>query len=333
VVGLLASVRAQQPAVETLRRSVAAGRVHHAYLFDGPEGVGKQLAALGLAQILVCERRAPGQSEACGACSSCVRAVPRGEESTPRHPDVVVLERGLYEPATIGRRTPEVQEISIDQVRTLVLARAAFPPSEGRAKVFIVRRAEELSVPAANALLKTLEEPGANTYFVLLSSAPDTLLPTIRSRAQRVRFGSLPDDVVADLLTAQGVDAVKAAEVAPFAAGSMTQALLLSDPEVNEQRRSFVSSAFAALSARDLGPALDFAEAAKKLAKPELVSQLDALAAAIAADGRERARADDDRADSACERYTLALTAIRDIEGNASAQLAMEAMLIRMRGV
>jgi DNA polymerase-3 subunit delta' len=333
VVALLASVRAQQPAVETLRRSVAAGRVHHAYLFDGPEGVGKQLAALGLAQILVCERRAPGQSEACGTCSSCVRAVPRGEESTPRHPDVVVLERGLYEPATIGRRTPEAQEISIDQVRTLVLARAAFPPSEGRAKVFIVRRAEELSVPAANALLKTLEEPGANTHFVLLSSAPDALLPTIRSRTQRVRFGSLPDDVVADLLTAQGIDAAKAAEVAPFAAGSMTQALLLSDPEVNEQRRSFVSSALAALSARDLGPALDFAEAAKKLAKPELVTQLDALAAAIAADGRERARADDDRADSACERYTLALTAIRDIEGNASAQLAMEAMLIRMRGV
>lgn len=333
MVALLASVRAQQPAVETLRRSVAAGRVHHAYLFDGPEGVGKQLAALGLAQILVCERRAPGQSEACGTCSSCVRAVPRGEESTPRHPDVVVLERGLYEPATIGRRTPEAQEISIDQVRTLVLARAAFPPSEGRAKVFIVRRAEELSVPAANALLKTLEEPGANTHFVLLSSAPDALLPTIRSRTQRVRFGSLPDDVVADLLTAQGIDAAKAAEVAPFAAGSMTQALLLSDPEVNEQRRSFVSSALAALSARDLGPALDFAEAAKKLAKPELVTQLDALAAAIAADGRERARADDDRADSACERYTLALTAIRDIEGNASAQLAMEAMLIRMRGV
>jgi|HubBroStandDraft_1064217.scaffolds.fasta_scaffold03760_2 DNA polymerase-3 subunit delta' len=333
VAGLLTSVRAQQPAVETLRRSVAAGRVHHAYLFDGPEGVGKELAAWGLAQVLVCERRAPGESEACGTCSSCQRAVPRAQEPTPRHPDVVVLERGLYEPATIGRRTPEIQDISIDQVRTLVLAHAAFPPREGRAKVFIVRRAEELGVPAANALLKTLEEPGAHTHFMLLTSAPDALLPTIRSRTQRVRFGSLPDDILASLLTAQGIDAAKAAEVAPFAAGSMTQALLLSDPEVNEQRRSFVSSALAALSARDLGPALDFAEAAKKLAKPALVAQLDALAAAIVAEGRVRARAADDRADSACARYTLARIAIRDIEGNASPQLAIEAMLIRMRGV
>jgi DNA polymerase-3 subunit delta' len=331
--GLLSSVRAQQPAVETLRRSVAAGRVHHAYLFDGPDGVGKELAAWGLAQALVCERRAAGQSDACGACSSCIRAIPRPLETTPRHPDVVVLERGLYEPTTIGRRSPEVQEISIDQVRTLVLARAAFAPREGRAKVFIVRRADELGLPAANALLKTLEEPGANTHFVLMTSAPDALLPTIRSRTQRVRFGSLPEDVVVSLLTQLGVDASKAAQIAPFAAGSMTQALLLSDPQVSEERNEFVSSAFAAMSARDLGPALDFAEEAKKLAKPALVAQLDALASTIASEGRDSARGGDDRADSAWARYALALSAIRDIEGNASPQLAMEAMLIRMRGV
>ena len=87
------------------------------------------------------------------------------------------------------------------------------------------------------------------------------------------------------------------------------------------------------MAARDLGPALDFAEEAKKLAKPALVTQLDALASSIATEGRDSARAGDDRADAAWARYALALSAIRDIEGNAAPQLAMEAMLIRMRGV
>ena len=72
--------------------------------------------------------------------------------------------------------------------------------------MFIVRRAEELSLAAANALLKTLEEPGPRTHFILLSAVADSLLPTIRSRTQRVRFGPLPDDVVTELLAAQGVE-------------------------------------------------------------------------------------------------------------------------------
>src|SRR6202034_694142 len=112
-------------------------------------------------------------------------------------------------------RTQESQEISIDQVRTLVLARAAFAPHEGRAKVFIVRRADELSTSAANALLKTLEEPNNRTHFILLSAQADSLLSTIRSRTQRVRFAALPDAVVTKLLAARGVDAFRALEIAP----------------------------------------------------------------------------------------------------------------------
>jgi DNA polymerase-3 subunit delta' len=154
--------------------------VHHAYLFEGPDGVGKERAAFGLAQALVCESRPTGSADACGRCSSCRRAVPAQGAARPAHPDVTVIERGLYDPAVLGRRSPETQDISIDQIRTLVLARAAFPPTEGRAKVFLVRRAEELSASAANSLLKTLEEPGARTHFVLLSAVGDSLLPTIR---------------------------------------------------------------------------------------------------------------------------------------------------------
>jgi DNA polymerase-3 subunit delta' len=326
---LLATVRAQSTAVDTLRRALAADRVHHAYLFDGPDGVGKELTAFGLAQALVCERRAAGSADACGVCRPCVRAVPRPGEGRPLHPDVVVLERGLYDPSTIGRRSPETQDLSIDQVRTLVLARAAFPPIEGRAKVFIVRRAEELNQSAANALLKILEEPGPKTHFVLLSALSDSLLPTIRSRTQRVRFGPLPDDAVTDLLGAHGVE--DPAGIAALAGGSMATALLLSDPEASAQRESFVSRAMTALATRDLGAALELAEEAKKIGKEGSMAQIEALAAALGAQARSAAASDEATADVAAARHALALAAVQQLDGNASVQLALESMLIKMR--
>jgi DNA polymerase III subunit delta' len=328
----LSTLRGQPTALATLRRGLAAGRVHHALLFDGPGGVGKTLAAFGLAQALVCDRRAAGVADACGLCRACVRAVPRGEAKTTLHPDVTVIERGLYDPALINRRTPETQEISIDQIRTLVLARAAFPPHEGRAKVFVIKRAEELSHAAANALLKTLEEPGSGTHFVLLSSAPDSLLPTIRSRTLRIRFGALPDDTVADLLVERGIDRAQANTTAALAGGSMSTALALGDADANALREQFVSRALSALEAHDSGAAFDLAEDSKKVAKDDLIVQIHALAASLAASGRSSAGDADARADIASARFSLALAAINQIEANASVQLAVESMLLRMRG-
>ena len=328
---LLSTVRAQPTAVETLRRALGTGRVHHAYRFEGPDGVGKELTAFALAQALVCERRPDGGNDACGHCRACERALPRSGEMRPLHPDVVVLERGLYDPATLGRRTPETQDISIDQVRTLVLARAAFGPLEGRAKVFVVRRAEELSISAANALLKTLEEPGQRTHFVLLSSTADALLPTIRSRTQRVRFGALPDAVVTELLTARGVESARAAEIGGLSGGSMTTAMALGDPEATAQREQFVSRALKALEARNVGGALELAEDAKKTDKGALVVQIEALASALAAQARSTAASADRHADTATARHALALSAIQQLGGNAALQLTVEAMLMRMR--
>jgi DNA polymerase-3 subunit delta' len=332
---LLATVRGQPTAVATLRRALREGRVHHAYLFEGPDGVGKELTAFGLAQSLVCERRAEGSADACGACKACVRAAPREGEGRPVHPDVVVLERGLYDPSLIGRKTPETQDLSIDQVRTLVLARAAFPPTEGRAKVFVVRRAEELSISAANALLKTLEEPGQRTHFILLSSVGEALLPTIRSRVQRVRFGPLPESVVVDLLAARGIERDRAAGLARLAAGSLSAALGLADPEASAQREELVSQALAAVDAPSSGPLLDFAEQGKKLGKDALFVTLEAVASAIAARARDAARRPDasgGAAETAAARYFHVLEALRQLDGNASAQLSLEAMLLKMRG-
>jgi DNA polymerase-3 subunit delta' len=243
-----------------------------------------------------------------------------------------VIERGLYDPAQIGRRTPETQDISIDQVRTLVLAHAAFAPHEGRAKVFVVRRAEELSISAANALLKTLEEPGKNMHFVLLSSAPDTLLPTIRSRTQRVRFGPLPDDVVMELLAARGVEKKRAKDIAQMARGSVEVGAGLADPAMSEQREAFVDRALGAIEAGDLGPALELAEDAKKQ-KDVLYVHIAALASRLAYDARTAASASDRRAEVLATRYRFALQATQALDGNAAPQLVVESMIARMRGV
>jgi DNA polymerase-3 subunit delta' len=329
VPSLLSTVRGQPTALDTLRRAIAGGRVHHAYLFDGPNGVGKERTAFGLAQALVCEVRSAGTADACGTCRACVRAVPKPGEGRPLHPDVVLLERGLYDPVTIGRRSPETQDLSIEQVRTLVLARAAFPPLEGHAKVFIVRRAEELSQQAANALLKTLEEPGARTHFVLLSSTADALLPTIRSRTQRVRFGALPDDVVEQLLGDQGV--AHASSIARIAGGSMATALVLGDPEASARRDDFVARAMAALDSPNFGAAMELAEDAKKVGKDVSITQLEALAAALGAQAHDAASRPGRMPDVAASRHALALAAIQELEANASLQLAIEAMLIKMR--
>lgn len=343
---LLSRLRAQDTALRTIDWALESGRVHHAYLFAGPDGVGKELAAFGLAQALVCEKRGeaegqgglfgaaadPPRVRACGACSACVRAVPREELNRPLHPDVVVIERGLYAPQSIGRRTPETQEISIDQIRTLVLSRAAFAPHEGRAKVFVVRRADELSISAANALLKTLEEPGARTHFILLTAQPEALLPTILSRTQRVRFAPLPDDVLGELLAAAGVDPSRIPEVVRIAGGSVESGVLLADPEESEGRSRFVADAMAAIVSPGVEATLALAEAAKK-EKDALPANIAAFASALAARAADAARAGERDAEAFALRGRHALTALEHLAGNGSAQLVVEAMLTRMRAV
>lgn len=326
--GLLEQVLAQATAVETLRRSLSSGRVHHALIFDGPDGVGKGLAAFGLAQALVCQRRAAGTAAACGECSACTRAVPRGDGGLSAHPDVIVVERGAYDPAAIGRRTPETQDISIDQVRTLVLARAAFPPHEGRARVYVVRRAEELSLAAANALLKTLEEPTNGTHFVLVTSQYGALLPTIRSRALRVRFGQLPDDALVAIAKTAGVVGDLAKRLAPLAGGSASNLLELADPERTAEREDFVARALEAVDAPHVGPALDLAAEAKQ-AKDGLADRLGALAAKLASMGK----APGPDGSRAAERHREVVRALRELDRNASAQLAVESMVLRMRAI
>ncbi len=239
-------VLGQDHAVETIRRGLARGRLHHALLFQGPDGVGKELTAFALACALVCTVK---RGEGCGACPACHRALSPflSEEGSagakiPLHPDVVVVERGLYPKEVLGRTTDEKVDISVDQIRRVVLERASLTPHEASQRLVIIRRAEELSVGAANALLKTLEEPPEHTRFVLLSARPGELLPTILSRTQPVRFAPLSDALVERILLYRGVEQARAREVASLAAGSMQNAMIFADPERAAERTAAVES-------------------------------------------------------------------------------------------
>ncbi|MBX3127532.1 MAG: DNA polymerase III subunit [Polyangiaceae bacterium] len=322
-----AHVLGQAPALQTLERALTGGRVHHAYRFTGPDGVGKELAALALARALVCEAEDP---LGCERCSACQRALTFASEppQVPLHPDVVLVERGLYPANLLGISGTEATGISVEQIRRVVLTRVGYRPHEGRALVFIVRDADLLTTSAANSLLKTLEEPPPRTHFVLLTSRENRLLDTIRSRTLPVRFGPLPDDVIATLLRARGLDP----EAARLAQGSARRALELADPERVEARAAMLAAVQAALDAPDITAALDFAQK-----RPEdrhaLSAQLGELALHLAERARQSIARDPDAAERIARQHELVLSAMSRVERNVQAALVLESMLLEMRSV
>lgn len=317
-------VLGQDAAIGTLETALRTGRVHHAYRFEGPAGVGKELTALAFAAALQCERRdvAP-----CGECRECERATRFSEDAphVPRHPDVVLIGRGLYGAAILGRE--ESQNIGIAQVRRLVLARAGYAPHEGRALVFIVRDADDLSVEAANALLKTLEEPAPGQHFILLTSRPSRLLDTVRSRSLPLRFAPLSEAVLAELLAARGLDPAVASE----AEGSAAQAFALADPERSAARRELVARVLACVDAPDLVPALDLDDRGR--GREESIALFEAVGHALAARSRRLLESDAREAVRDAERHAAVLAGQRDLEANVSPALVLETTISRMRRV
>lgn len=326
---LFALLEGQDTAREILERSLARQRVHHAYLFEGPEGVGKFLAALALAQALVCETREAIGIRACAVCSACERAILRDGERRPRHPDIAVIARGLYEPGVIGRKTPESQEISVDQIRTVVLAHAAYGPHEGKARVFVVRGAEELGTSAANALLKMLEEPLPRTHFVLVSDRPERVLSTLRSRTLSVRFGPLGDAVLEKLISARGVPGAEAAELAARAEGSMARAFALRDGESQDAERDFVAAVEAAVREPGAAGVMALSDSVKGN-KENLERNLRALSRHFAKSARAAVNAGHDPLhDASC--YALARGALTKLGRNAAPPLVVESLVFALR--
>jgi DNA polymerase-3 subunit delta' len=221
------AIRGQDHAVGILRRSLAANRVAHAYLFEGVDGCGKTLTAFSLVEALFC-----GSPEPCGTCPACRKMANR------QHPDLHLLE-------------PEKGVIKIDQVRE-IQKELSLRPVEAPKKACIVSQADRMNQNAANAFLKTLEEPPGNAVLILLSDTPTALLPTILSRCHRLRFNPLPLEIMVELLAAQGLPAEQTHSAAALAGGSMEKALSISTEGFLVRRKEIIEQVIC-LSPRDFG--------------------------------------------------------------------------------
>jgi DNA polymerase-3 subunit delta' len=196
----------------------------HAYLFAGPDGVGKKLFAVELARALLCEGRTDQNLEACDRCPACVQVEAR------THPDFFLT-----------GRPEDVQELPIDTVRELS-RNLSLKPARGRGKVAVLDDADDLNDASANAFLKTLEEPPPKSTLILIGASAERQLPTIVSRCQVVRFRPLPEDVLAELLSQQEWCEPKMIErLTRLSGGSLAQAQALSDPALWEFRRTLLA--------------------------------------------------------------------------------------------
>jgi DNA polymerase-3 subunit delta' len=194
----------QDRAVRTLRSSIATGRVHHAWIFSGPAGVGKFTAAMGFAALLLDPATGSGSDDP-PADGAVQRLIASGN-----HPDLHVVRK---ERAAVSRdadvRKRKQTNIPLDVLREFLLEPAALarvmPGDSPAGKVFIVDQAELIDVGGQNALLKTLEEPPAGTVIILVTSQEDRLLPTIRSRCQRAAFAALDESSMEAWLVRSGL--------------------------------------------------------------------------------------------------------------------------------
>ncbi|MBI5526443.1 MAG: DNA polymerase III subunit delta' [Deltaproteobacteria bacterium] len=281
----LSQIQGQDKVIESLRAAIAAGRLHHAWLFVGPRGVGKRTTAFALAAAVNCDNgpmggglfagAAPGATfaEACGSCPSCIKM------ASGNHPDLHIVagderaeEAGLAGHLLGGGESGDAEggdddakgagarrTIKVGKLRDLEyhLLRKS---TEGRFKIAIIVDADQMNPHAANALLKTLEEPMGDTLIVLTSSAPSRLPATIPSRCRRVRFSALPEPLVARVLAdAHGMTADRASLLAHVSDGSIGRALAIEKGEMTDWVIEAVARV-AGVPGQDATDALELAE-------------------------------------------------------------------------
>jgi DNA polymerase-3 subunit delta' len=250
---VLDRVPGQEHAIAFLRG--AAARPHHAYVFAGPEGSGKSLAARAFAAALLCRQGG------CGECRDCRLAL------RDQHPNEFLVE-------------PEGRDIHVDTIREEVWTPVSRTAPEPGRKVFVLREADRLSPAAADTLLKVLEEPPADAVFLLMSARAHELPETIRSRCHSVTFTALSEAFVVDVLANEGVEPTRARLAARLTGGNMGRARrLASSPE----GLAFRDAAVEALALASQGPAgaldaaslvLDAATDYRKGMKAELQAEL-----------------------------------------------------------
>ena len=230
----------QEKAKHMLKRSLASGRVPHAYIFKGPDGVGRKLFGRGFAAAINCRNRK--EIKACGVCPSCMKIY------SGNHPDFKVV-------------SPEKGGIKIGQIRKLCKD-LTYPPYESAMRVVILEDMHTMRLEAANSLLKTLEEPPENNLLILTADSSQEILATLTSRCQVVPFSGLQDDETATILKQHGVDPGDAQIFAHLSGGSPGKALLLISTEIVELWRDIISvlSVGGGASDSNLGTVLKLAE-------------------------------------------------------------------------
>ena len=209
----------EQPyAAKMIKSSLEKNRISHAYLFEGERGTGKRAAAMLFVESLLCEERESSSTQ-CGQCVNCKRI------KSGNHPDVHLIE-------------PDGLSIKINQIRTL---RTEFSKSgvESKKKMYVIIDAEKMTIPAANSLLKFLEEPNSETTAILVTEQPQQILPTILSRCQTVSFKSIPSEILSAKLQKSGVHFVKAPLLAAVT-NNFQEAMNVNDDDWFAQARNIV---------------------------------------------------------------------------------------------
>ncbi len=252
----------QRRVKEALLSALQNNRLPHAYIFFGNDGVGKDAMAIELARVLHCEK---GQPEPCGICISChkldqlqhpdvrfIVALPvgKGEKSddgplaklNPEEIDLVREQLRLKSENPYYRvMIPKATVIKINSIRE-VRRESSMSTNSGRRRVFIISHADMMEDPAANTILKTLEEPSGNTMLILTTAHRDALLPTILSRCQGVQFDPLTEqEISAALIERNGVEPKEASLVARLANGSFGHAQDLLQEDLAKQRLSVLA--------------------------------------------------------------------------------------------
>ena len=320
-----ADVVGHERAIARLRRTAAEDRVPGALLLLGPPGIGKRAVAEALAARLLCDT--PAGDDACGECPQCTRL------AAGTHPDVRIVVRD-----------EDRRDVRIEQVRELSRWLALQPLMAAR-KVAILDDAHCLNEHGQNALLKTLEEPPGRSVLVLVSCSAALLLPTVRSRCRIVRLDPLPVELVARVLTARGVSADRAAQLAALADGSPGRALAM-EGEAESRARERMLDVLPRL--RDLG-AKDLSDVAQELSRGAFDAALatavawyrDVLETALAADTRPlrnpaaaaaiRAAAASHSPGTLLRQLEAVCATILDLEKNANRMLSLETMLLMLR--
>lgn len=217
-------IKGQDRAVSFLRASVDSMRTGHAYIFYGPEGTGKALAAIEFAKAVNCLATEPS-GRPCDACTSCRKI------DSSNHPDVFVV-----------RPAEDARSVGIDDIRG-VIKDIALKPYEARKKFYVIDPASGMKEAASNALLKTLEEPPSDSVVVMIAESLGSILPTIVSRSAAVKFFPLRARDIEDVLAARyGTDPAKAGVISRLAAGSLGKAVRYCEGSVFEKRGRVISA-------------------------------------------------------------------------------------------